>query len=206
MIVIIDNYDSFTYNLYQLVGEILNDPKNNFNKSKSKIKVIKNDQLDLNQFKELHKKEGINHIIISPGPGNPANFKDFGVCKGVIKSFANKIPILGVCLGHQGIFYTYGGKIIRQEPVHGKQSLIIHDNNKIFQGIKNPLLVARYHSLAGDPKTIPECIHITAITKDGIIMALEHFKYPLYGVQFHPESMGTKEGKKLLENFLKVQA
>ncbi len=206
MILIIDNYGSFTYNLYQMVGEIVNNPLNNFSKTNSKIMVIKNNEKNPFQIQDLHKKEEINHIIISPGPGNPENKRDFGECKAIIKKFGPEIPIMGVCLGHQGIFSTFGGKIIHQEPVHGKQTQINHNNQGIFQGLKNYLLVARYHSLSCDPETIPECLEITAKTDEGIIMALKHNIHPIYGLQFHPESIGTPEGMKLIENFLKVES
>jgi anthranilate synthase component 2 len=168
MILIIDNYDSFTYNLYQMVGEICRD-----------IVVKRNDEITLNQIKKL-KPQG---IIISPGPGNPENSRDFGVCMQVIHELGSEIPILGVCLGHQGIFSAFGGEIIRTEPVHGKISSIFHSEEGIFMGVENPLPAARYHSLLCKDETTPK-----------------------FGLQFHPESVGTSLGIKILENFLEIAA
>jgi anthranilate synthase component 2 len=206
MILIIDNYDSFTYNLYQIVGEVVLSSNKQvaidreLREKLSEIKVIRNDEMDLSQIIDLQPER----IIISPGPGNPVNKRDFGVCRLVIENLGEKIPILGVCLGHQGIFSTFGGKIIHHEPVHGKQSELTHDNSELFQGIPNPLMAARYHSLICDPETIPESIEITAQTHDGIIMALKHKEYPIFGLQFHPESIGTEDGQKVIKNFLEA--
>ena len=189
MILIIDNYDSFTYNLYQMVGEIYKD-----------IEVRRNDEITVNQIKKL-KPRG---IIISPGPGSPENSRDFGVCMEVIKELGSEIPILGVCLGHQGIFVAFGGEIARTEPVHGKQSSIFHSEEGIFNGVENPLPAARYHSLSCRDETRPKCMEITARTVDGMIMGIKHVEKPIFGLQFHPESVGTTQGSIILKNFLEM--
>ncbi|MGB9200346.1 anthranilate synthase component II [Methanobacterium sp.] len=189
MILIIDNYDSFTYNLYQMVGEIY-----------PNIVVKRNNEITVKQIKELNPQG----IIISPGPGSPDKSRDFGVSMQVIKELGSEIPILGVCLGHQGIFIAYGGEISRNEPVHGKQSNIYHTKKGIFKGIPSPLIAARYHSLFCVDKTTPECIEITARTNNGMIMGIKHEDKPIYGLQFHPESIGTSQGIKLLENFVEI--
>lgn len=189
MIMIIDNYDSFTYNLYQMVGEIYKD-----------IEVRRNDEISVNQIKKL-KPRG---IIISPGPGSPENSRDFGICMEVIKELGSEIPILGVCLGHQGIFVAFGGEIARIEPVHGKQSRIFHSEEGIFNGVENPLHAARYHSLSCRDETRPKCMEITARTVDGMIMGIKHVEKPIFGLQFHPESVGTTQGSMILKNFLEM--
>ena len=189
MILIIDNYDSFTYNLYQMVGEIY-----------PNIVVKRNNEITVEQIKELNPQG----IIISPGPGSPDKSRDFGVSMQVIKELGSEIPILGVCLGHQGIFIAYGGEISRNEPVHGKQSNIYHTEKGIFKGIPSPLIAARYHSLFCVDKTTPDCIEITARTNNGMIMGIKHKDKPIYGLQFHPESIGTSQGIKLLENFVEI--
>ncbi|MGB9937267.1 MAG: anthranilate synthase component II [Methanobacterium sp.] len=191
MILIIDNYDSFTYNLYQLIGELDTD-----------IMVKRNDEITVDEIKELNPDK----IIISPGPGNPTNKKDFGICMDVINELKNNIPILGVCLGHQGIFAAFGGNISRTEPTHGKLSKIEHNKEGIFKGLENSLEATRYHSLICDEESLPECIEITAKTEDGIIMGIKHTESHVYGLQFHPESIGTKNGLKIIENFLNVIA
>jgi anthranilate synthase component II len=191
MILIIDNYDSFTYNLYQLVGELYED-----------IMVKRNDEITLDEIKKLKP----DRIIISPGPGNPQNKRDFGVCMQVIRELGCEIPILGVCLGHQGIFAAFGGDITLTEPVHGKQSEIFHTESGIFKGVKNPLPAARYHSLLCNDATIPECMEVTARTSEGLIMGIKHRENCIYGLQFHPESVGTDEGLKILKNFLEINA
>ena len=190
MILIIDNYDSFTYNLYQLIGEFEKD-----------ILVKRNDEITVEEIKELKPDK----IVISPGPGNPTNKRDFGVCSEVITEFKDNIPILGVCLGHQGIFTTFGGKIRRSEPIHGKLSSITHTNDGIFRGVENSLKATRYHSLICDEESLPACIKITAKTEDGIIMGIKHAESPVYGLQFHPESIGTKHGLTIIKNFLEVE-
>ncbi len=188
---IIDNYDSFTYNLYQYIGELGGNPE-----------VHRNDELTIHEVK----KNSFSHIVISPGPGNPTDPKYFGICSDVILTFGKIIPTLGVCLGHQGIISCFGGKIIRAKEVkHGKKSLIIHNGKGIFQNVKSPLYGMRYHSLIGEKKSIPAILQITATTiNNEIIMGVEHKKYPIFGIQFHPESIGTEEGKKILMNFLSI--
>ncbi len=189
MILIIDNYDSFTYNLYQLIGQIDGD-----------IKVVRNDELTLEEIRKLKPSS----IIISPGPGNPVNKRDFGVCMDVINELGNEIPILGVCLGHQGIFAAFGGEIVRNQPVHGKQSSIHHNEAGIFEGLENPLPAARYHSLSCSEESKPDCMEITARTSEGMIMGIKHVERPIYGLQFHPESVGTDHGIRILKNFLEI--
>ncbi|MFH1888650.1 MAG: aminodeoxychorismate/anthranilate synthase component II [Candidatus Omnitrophota bacterium] len=187
MILMIDNYDSFTYNLVQYLGELGAD-----------INVFRNDKITLNKIKKLRPKK----IVISPGPGRP---EGAGISCDLIREFAGKIPILGVCLGHQCMGYAYGGRIIgAKKLMHGKTSLIHHNQRTIFRGIPNPFEATRYHSLLVEKKTLPACLEINAWTKEGEIMGLKHKKYPLWGVQFHPESILTKTGKDILANFLKI--
>ncbi|MBU0532827.1 aminodeoxychorismate/anthranilate synthase component II [Candidatus Micrarchaeota archaeon] len=184
MILIIDNYDSFTYNLYQSIGGITTE----------EIAVYRNDEITIEGIKELSPKK----IVFSPGPGNPSNKKDFGVCAEILSNL--KVPILGVCLGHQGIIHHFGGKIVKNKPMHGKTSEIKHNETGIFQDVQSPLRVMRYHSLVGSE--IPDCLVITA-RSDDCIMAVQHKELPVYGVQFHPESIMTENGEKILENFLR---
>ncbi len=186
MILLIDNYDSFSYNVYQLVGSINPD-----------MKVIRNDELTVEEIEAL----APSHIILSPGPGRPA---DAGICEEIVRHFQGRIPILGICLGHQAICEVYGAVITyARELMHGKQSLVSLDNSsKLFAGMKKQITVARYHSLAADRDTLPDCLQVTATTQDGEVMAVQHREYPVYGVQFHPESVLTPEGKAILENFL----
>lgn len=187
MILVIDNYDSFTYNLVQYLGEL-----------GQKLEVYRNDKVSLDVISKLNPKR----IVISPGPGRP---KDAGISNAIIKKFGKKVPILGVCLGHQCIAEVFGGRIIRAKRImHGKVSLIYHNNKGIFKGIKNPFEATRYHSLLVENKTFPSCLKITARTKENEIMALAHKKFPILGVQFHPESILTHDGKRLLDNFLKL--
>lgn len=188
MILLIDNYDSFSYNLYQLIGEINPD-----------IKVIRNDELTVGEIMAL----APSHIIVSPGPGRPA---DAGVCEEVIKTAAGRIPILGVCLGHQAICETFGAEITyAKRLMHGKKSVITFDgDSRIFKGISGDIAVARYHSLAAAQNGFPDTLKITAQTDDGEIMAVEHRSCPVFGLQFHPESILTQHGKKLLNNFLEI--
>jgi len=187
MILVIDNYDSFTYNLVQYLGEL-----------GASLKVYRNDKITLNGIKNLNPEK----IVISPGPGVP---KDAGISEDVISSFGKTTPIFGVCLGHQAIGEVFGGKIVGSKYLmHGKTSMIYHDAKGIFKGIKNPFEATRYHSLIVERKSFPKGLKITAETKDKEIMALEHRSYPIYGVQFHPESILTFEGKKILRNFLKI--
>ena len=188
MILMIDNYDSFTYNLVQYLGEL-----------GGNLKVFRNDKIIIEKIKKLHPEK----IVISPGPGTP---EDAGISKELIKEFAGKIPILGVCLGHQCIGRVYGGKIIpAKRLMHGKTSLIYHNSCGIFKNIPNPFEATRYHSLLVERKSFPDCLEITAMTKEKEIMGLQHKQYPLFGVQFHPESILTKVGMAILKNFLRIK-
>lgn len=187
MILIIDNYDSFTYNLVQYLGEL-----------GAKMRVYRNDKIDIKGIRRI----APDKIVISPGPGMP---KDAGISEAVISEFGHKTPILGVCLGHQAIGEVFGGRIVgARSLMHGKTSRIYHDGMGVFKGIKNPFDATRYHSLVVERKSLPKVLSITAQTPDKEIMGLSHRKYPIYGVQFHPESILTLEGKKILENFLKL--
>jgi len=187
MILMIDNYDSFTYNLVQYFGELGAD-----------LKVYRNDALTLQEIHRMRPEK----IVISPGPGGP---KDAGISVDVIREFAGKTPILGVCLGHQSIGYAYGGKIIRAKKLmHGKTSMIRHNGKELFKGIENPFEATRYHSLVIERKTLPSCLEVTAWTSDQEIMGVRHKEQPVWGVQFHPESILTKAGKDILKNFLKL--
>ena len=185
MLLIIDNYDSFSYNLYQLIGSIYPD-----------IKVIRNDAMTVKEIEDL-KPEA---IVVSPGPGRPI---DAGVCIDVIKELGPKIPILGVCLGHQSICQAYGATITyAKELMHGKQSVTkLSSTCALYRNLDSHVPVARYHSLAADPDTMPDCLEITAVTDDGEIMGVKHKSYNVYGVQFHPESIMTPDGKVMLKNF-----
>lgn len=187
MILLIDNYDSFSYNLYQLIGEIEPD-----------IRVIRNDEMTVGEIRALNP----DRIILSPGPGRP---EDAGVIIEAAKTLGRDIPILGVCLGHQAICAAFGAEITyAKELMHGKQSEVKFDTDcPLFGGIPEKAKVARYHSLAADAKTIPEKLKITAVTTDGEIMAVQHRDYPIYGVQFHPESIMTPDGKQILKNFIR---
>ncbi len=188
MILMIDNYDSFTYNLVQYLGEL-----------GQSLKVFRNDKVTIEGVKKLKPKR----IVISPGPGRP---NDAGISKKLIKAFAGKIPILGVCLGHQCIGEVFGGRIIGADRLmHGKTSQIYHNSKDVFKGIKNPFEATRYHSLIVERKSLPKSLKITAQTKQKEIMGLKHKEFPIWGVQFHPESILTKEGKRLLGNFLRMQ-
>jgi len=187
MILVIDNYDSFTYNLVQYLGEL-----------GQNLKVYRNNQITVNEIKRINPDK----IVISPGPGRP---DEAGISKEVIRELGNKVPILGVCLGHQAIAESFGGKIIQSPLImHGKTSYIYHDGRGIFRGIENPFIATRYHSLIVQREELPACLKITAWTKDKEIMGLRHKKFAIFGVQFHPESILTKEGKKILSNFLKI--
>lgn len=186
MILLIDNYDSFSYNLYQLIGEI--DPD---------IKVIRNDELTVDEIRQLKPQR----IILSPGPGRP---DDAGVIVEVAKNLGKEIPVLGVCLGHQAICAAFGATVTyAKELMHGKQSEVTFDTESVlFKGCPKKAPVARYHSLAADPETMPEVLKVTAVTDDGEIMAVQHVEYPIYGVQFHPESIMTPDGEMMIRNFL----
>jgi len=187
MMLMIDNYDSFTYNLVQYLSEL-----------GQKLAVYRNDKISLEQIRRLRP----SHIVISPGPGRP---EEAGISEDVIREFGQKIPLLGVCLGHQAIGEVFGGKVIRADKLmHGKTSQIYHDSSPIFKGLSNPFEATRYHSLIVEKKSLPDSLQITAWTKDKEIMGLAHKKFPIWGVQFHPESILTKEGKKLLGNFINL--
>ncbi len=192
MLLVIDNYDSFTFNLVQYFGELAD--KHPFAKV---IKVVRNDAISITQIKELNPKA----IVLSPGPGDP---DQSGVCLEILNDLAKVKPILGVCLGHQAIAQTFGGKIVRaKELMHGKTSKVFHKCNGLFEGISNPIVATRYHSLIADKSSLPECLEVTAWLEDGTIMGLQHRDIPnLYGVQFHPESVLTQSGHHLLSNFL----
>lgn len=185
MILLLDNYDSFTYNIYQYVAA-LGYP----------VTVIRNDMITVDQVVAA----GYRGIIISPGPGNPASA---GISKAVIAYFSGKIPILGICLGHQAIGEVFGGKVVRApQPVHGKAEYIIHRGKGIYHNLPQPFIAGRYHSLIIDKKSLPDCLEITASTQDGLIMGIRHRQLEVEGVQFHPESILTPSGNKILENFL----
>ena len=187
MILIIDNYDSFTYNLYQYVGEVYED-----------VKVLRNDEFTIEKLKKLPLKG----IIISPGPGRPENA---GLSIEVIKAFQDIIPIMGICLGHQAIGHAYGGKVISAPEIkHGKTSIIKHNGECLFKDLKVNLKIMRYHSLIVERDTLPEVLSITAETDDGLIMGIKHKKFPIYGLQFHPESIFTEGGKMIIKNFVEV--
>ncbi|WP_024866961.1 anthranilate synthase component II [Butyrivibrio sp. FCS014] len=187
MILLIDNYDSFSYNLFQFVGEI--DPD---------IKVIRNDELTVEEIRAL----APDRIILSPGPGRP---EDAGIIVEAAKTLGKEIPTLGVCLGHQAICMAFGATITyAKELMHGKQSVVKFDRDcLLFKDCPENAKVARYHSLAADPSTMPDCLKVTAVTDDGEIMAVQHRDYPIYGVQFHPESIMTPDGKTMLRSFIR---
>lgn len=197
MMLLIDNYDSFTYNLVQAFGEIISEANGKGRETKD-IVVFRNDEITLAKAKNIKP----SHLVISPGPKRP---EDAGISNKLIKYFAGKIPILGVCLGHQCMAHIFGGRVIRaKEPVHGKTSKIYHDNKTIYQGMSNPFVAARYHSLIVDEKTLPKGFEISAYTSDGEIMGIRMNGQFVEGVQFHPESYLTVEGKLLLKNFLGI--
>jgi len=187
MYVLIDNYDSFTYNLYHYLGEI-----------GAETEVYRNDEITVDELKAKN-PEG---IILSPGPKTP---NEAGICMEIIEKLGHTIPILGVCLGHQSIGQVYGGKVTRAPYLmHGKVSKIKHDDKTIFNGFKNPFDATRYHSLIVERATLPSCLEITSETEDGIIMGLSHKKDPVHGVQFHPESIASEHGHDLLKNFINL--
>lgn len=202
MILLIDNYDSFSYNLVQLIGSI---QKERYGKGLSEegkecnygIKVIRNDEMTLKDIEELKPE----YIILSPGPGRP---ESAGICEELLRNYSAPVKILGVCLGHQAIFEAFGGKVsYARQLMHGKQSVIDFDEEEpIFKAIPPNIKVARYHSLAGDEKTLPDCLKVMAKTGDGEIMAVRHRERSIYGFQFHPESVLTEYGREMLENFL----
>ena len=189
MIFILDNYDSFTYNLVQALGEL-----------GAQIQVRRNDQVTVEQIESLAPEA----IVLSPGPGRP---RDAGILMETIRHFAGKVPILGVCLGHQAIGEVFGGKVVfAPSLVHGKTAEVLHDGKTLFRGLPRPFAAARYHSLVVDPRSIPPSLEVSATTPDGVVMGLRHKKLPVEGVQFHPESILTAAGPKLLQNFLDLVA
>ncbi|MGE5279714.1 MAG: anthranilate synthase component II [Deltaproteobacteria bacterium] len=187
MILMIDNYDSFTYNLVQYLGEM-----------GQKLKVVRNDKTTVAAIRRLKPQS----IVISPGPGAP---EDAGISVDVVKAFAGRIPLLGVCLGHQAIGYAFGCRIVRaRRLMHGKTSMIRHDNKGVFKGLPNPFEATRYHSLIIEPRSLSAELEVTAWTREKEIMGVRHKRFPVFGVQFHPESIMTAAGKRLLKNFLKI--
>ncbi len=188
MLLVIDNYDSFTYNLVQYLGEL-----------GAEMEVRRNDAVSVEEIETELKPE---KILISPGPGTP---DDAGISLEVLNAYASRLPILGVCLGHQAIGQLFGGKVVRAPvPVHGKPVEIRHDGRTIFKNLENDFQAGRYHSLIVERESLPDCLEISAESPDGLIMAMRHKTYPVEGVQFHPESILTTEGKKLLRNFLRI--
>jgi anthranilate synthase/aminodeoxychorismate synthase-like glutamine amidotransferase len=187
MLLVIDNYDSFTYNLVQYFGELGADPQ-----------VKRNDAITPGEVEKMKPQK----IVISPGPGRP---EEAGISMELIRKFGGKVPILGVCLGHQCMGEVYGGKVVRAgRLMHGKTSPIQHDGKGVFHGLPNPFEATRYHSLIVEKNSVPSCLEVCAETAEGEIMGLRHREYPVHGVQFHPESILSKEGKDLLANFLKI--
>lgn len=187
MLVVIDNYDSFTYNLVQYFGEL-----------GAEMKVFRNDEVTVEELRALKP----SRVCISPGPCTP---NEAGVSCDVIKAFGPEIPVFGVCLGHQSIGQVYGGEVVRaKELMHGKTSMIHHEGKSVFKGLSQPFVATRYHSLIVKKETLPDCLEITAWTDDGVIMGLKHKEHNVHGVQFHPESILTDEGKQLLKNFLEL--
>ena len=185
MVILIDNYDSFTYNLYQYLGEIY-----------TRIEVVRNDEVTVDEVIN----SGAKRIVLSPGPGRP---EDAGICVELIRRLNGQTPLLGICLGHQAIGYAYGAKVVRADRIlHGKTSMVIHNGKGILCGVKNPIRATRYHSLALDEKSLPPELEVTARTPDGTIMAVSHRSLPVYGIQFHPESILTEKGKQILKNFM----
>lgn len=185
MLLMIDNYDSFTYNLYHYLAA----------ETKTSIEVIRNDKISVAELKKLKPSA----IVLSPGPCTPS---DAGICLEVIEQCASSIPILGVCLGHQAIGQAFGGKVVKTKPMHGKTSEIFHTGHNIFKGIPSPFIATRYHSLIVERASLPSCLEVTATTADKTIMGLKHKKYPVFGVQFHPESIASEHGHAIIRNFL----
>lgn len=188
MILLIDNYDSFSYNLFQLVGAISPD-----------IRVVRNDQLTVEEIRQM----APSHLILSPGPGRP---KDAGICEEAVKALSGTIPILGVCLGHQAICEAFGGAVTYAKVLmHGKSSQVTLDRTcPLFRGLPETIQAARYHSLAAEETSLPPCLAVTARSEDGEIMAISHLEFPVYGLQFHPESILTPQGRTIVQNFLEV--
>ena len=188
-VLIIDNYDSFVYNLAQYIGELA-----------AETIVHRNDEITLKQIRMLKPER----IVLSPGPGTPEDTRSFGVCKQILQNLSSEMPTLGVCLGHQGIISTFGGKVVSAKRLmHGKTSRIIHNGKGIFKGVQNPFVATRYHSLVGEMSSIPKCLEVTAVSvDDGEVMGVRHVEYPIEGVQFHPESVLCQDGKLIIRNFL----
>jgi len=195
--IVIDNYDSFVFNIVQYIGELGGNPE-----------VFRNDKITIEEIKKMNP----THIVISPGPGDPTDKNYFGVSSDVILELGKTIPVLGVCLGHQGITSCFGGKVIKAPVImHGKTSNISHDSSVLFHKIESPFVGMRYHSLVAEEESFPECLTVTARVMSeksennmGMIMALEHKEFPIYGVQFHPESIGSPNGKQMIKNFLNI--
>ncbi len=188
-VLIVDNYDSFVYNLAQYVGEL-----------GAEVFVCRNDKITLEQARDYQP----DRIILSPGPGTAEDTRYFGVCKEILQHLSCNVPTLGVCLGHQGIISTFGGKVVNAKRLmHGKTSHIKHDTKGIFKGVRNPFVATRYHSLVGERASIPSCLEISAVSNDdNEIMGVRHVEYPIEGVQFHPESVLCEDGKIIIKNFL----
>ncbi len=185
MILVIDNYDSFTYNLVQYLGEL-----------GAEMRVFRNDEITVEQAVALNPEK----VLVSPGPCTP---KEAGISCDIVREFGPRLPVFGVCLGHQSIGEVYGGKVVRADRLmHGKTSPMIHEGRSVFKGLPSPFDATRYHSLIVDRKTLPDCLEITGWTDEGEIMGIQHKEHPVHGVQFHPESILTVDGKKLLQNFL----
>jgi anthranilate synthase component 2 len=187
-VLILDNYDSFVFNLAQALRSL-----------GASTQVERNDALSIDDVI----RRAPDAILISPGPGRPEDPQYFGVCSAVLRELSGRIPMLGVCLGHQGIVHAFGGKIVNAPCImHGKASFIEHDGTGLFAGVVSPFAAMRYHSLVADPETLPSCLRVNAHSADGVVMAVEHRSAPVFGVQFHPESIGTPEGLRILANFL----
>jgi anthranilate synthase/aminodeoxychorismate synthase-like glutamine amidotransferase len=187
VVLVIDNYDSFTYNLVQYLGEM-----------KVDMEIRRNDQISLDQIRELNPER----ILVSPGPCSP---RESGLSNDIIRGFGNRVPLLGVCLGHQCIGYTFGGEVIvNYRIMHGKTSLIRHNGKDLFRDMPNPFAATRYHSLVIKRETLPDCLEVTAETEEGEIMGVRHKTYPIWGVQFHPESILTESGRQILKNFMSL--
>jgi anthranilate synthase component II len=192
-VVILDNYDSFVFNLYQAVGEIIGSPP----------MVFRNDAIQVSEIAALQP----THIIVSPGPGDPQRVKYFGACRETITQLGPKVPLLGVCLGHQGIATAFGGEVVRgSTPTHGKTSLVVHDREGVFEGVTSPMEAMRYHSLVVAGANLPAELVVTATTPDGVVMGIRHSAHPIHGVQFHPESIGTPAGRQIIANFLAMDS
>lgn len=213
-VLIVDNYDSFTFNLYQLVGEILSARQLTDPSFAYQLLVKRNDELTLQEIEKLK----VDRIIISPGPGNPQDASYFGVCSEVIRSLGPQTPLLGVCLGMQGIVHMFGGRVVKASlPMHGKLSPIVHDGKGVFRNVPQGVEVMRYHSLVADSDSLPTCLKVTAYIQvdeghayePGVprseIMGIRHVEYPIQGVQFHPESFASEGGRDLVDNFLSLR-